>query len=122
MGILLRFWYVFVLALVLSIVAAFGLLLFRQGEWMPGEQPQQTLRPLPPEALGPSETFREWNFMTGEVENIRFKLEAEWERLRIKEAELEQWSQNITSEMDELNTLRQSWSPCANPFSRNSLS
>jgi flagellar motility protein MotE (MotC chaperone) len=104
MSTLLRFWYVFVLALVLSVVAAMGLLWLRLDDIRPVvEAPEADISR---EAVGAGERFREWDFRSAEVEDLRIKLEARVQQLDARESDLLAWEQRIRSEVEELETLK----------------
>jgi flagellar motility protein MotE (MotC chaperone) len=104
MSTLLRFWYVFVLALVLSVVAAMGLLWLRLDDIRPAKEVPAA--DISREAVGAGERFREWDFRSAEVEDLRIKLEARVQQLDARESDLLAWEQRIRSEVEELETLK----------------
>lgn len=104
MSTLLRYWYVFALALVLSVVAAVGLLTVRIKTMTLAPVAESVV--LSREAQGAGERFKEWDFRTAELEDMRVKMEAQQEALRVRESELESWQARIQSEIQELNGLK----------------
>lgn len=105
MRFLLRFWYVILLALVLSMGAAVGILYLERDDWMP--KPVEEVRESDREQPGMSERYREWTYSIDEVEDLRVKLEAERQDVEERKQELERVEQRVQSEMEELADLRQ---------------
>lgn len=104
MRFLLRFWYVIVLALFLSIGSAIGLLYLERDQWIP--QPQEPVTDADREQPGMSEEYQEWSYSISEVEDLRVKLEAEREEVEQRRSELERMELRIESETEELQALR----------------
>lgn len=104
MGLIGRFWYIFVLAIVLSLGASLGLIFLRKDTWMP--EKRIPVEVVPREAVGATRSFREWDFRTAELETIREQLNAERERLRQREEELQLLRGQVQSEIEELQALK----------------
>lgn len=105
MKFLLQFWYLILLALILSFVAAVGLIWTQRDEWLPEPPPVE----VPNEVLrmeGMSDEYAEWNYGIMGVEDLRLKLESEQEEIAEERRELETLRSHIAVEMEELRQLR----------------
>ncbi|MCZ6673516.1 MAG: hypothetical protein O7C75_11335 [Verrucomicrobia bacterium] len=106
MATILKHWYVFALALVLSLASALGLIYLRKDAWMPSGNTVKKAEPVSEAGPLASQSFREWEFSAAELENLRIQLEGEKETLRKKEDELQRLEGQIRSEVADLNVLR----------------
>jgi flagellar motility protein MotE (MotC chaperone) len=102
---LLKYWYIIVLALVLSLSAALGLIFMRQDAWMPVEEEEKD--PVNLEE-GDSESFREWRFRANELESLQLKLDARAADLDAREKSFASLQGQIESERAELIRIRKS--------------
>lgn len=106
MRFLLRFWYIILLALVLSIASAIGLLYIRRGEWMPPPRASSAAE-APRKSTEGSKNYQEWAYAIDEVEDLRVKLEAEREEVSRRRQELDRMEQRLQSEKEELSDMRE---------------
>ncbi len=106
MATIIKFWYVFALALFLSLASALGLIYMRKDLWLPAGEPVKKAEPLSEAGPLASQSFREWEFSAAELENLRIQLEGEKEALRQKEDELQRMQSQVQSEVADLNALR----------------
>ena len=115
MKILLKYWYVILLAVLLSIGAAAGMLYLRKPDWMPPPvdplAEKRELAPIP----GMSDNYVEWNFETVQLEDLRDELakereviERERQELAALQAQVEQETAEMTELRDEIDELRES--------------
>lgn len=108
MQFLIKFWYVILLAFVLSLAAGVGMILMQKDEWMP--PPPVTPLDAHTEQLakeGMSEEFARWNFEMSAVEDLRAQLTAEREKIAGERESLEALRARIAAETAELNALRE---------------
>jgi len=117
---LIKYWYILVLAFILSLLAAFGLIFLRQEAWMPPEQ-EEASEPIKLEE-GDSDSFREWRFQMNELEDLRLKFDARESELNAKEKSLELLRSQIASERAELETLRDSLEELRDQIERDFIS
>jgi len=99
---LFRYWYLLVLALVLSLLCATGLVLLRKDAWAPAAEEEAEI----PLEDGETPSFREWKFSAAELEDMQIKFEAERSALDTREEELERLEAQVSSERADLLKLR----------------
>ncbi len=107
MRFLLQFWYIILLALVLSIASAIGLLYARRGEWMPPPRATSAAEAPRKSTEEGSKNYQEWVYAIDEVEDLRVKLEAEREEISRRRQELGRMEQRLQSEKEELSDMRE---------------
>lgn len=103
MSFLIRFWYLILLALVVSLVSAVGLLYLQREDWLPPPPDDPELADRMP---GMSEEYSRWNYNISEVEDLRVKMEGERESIRKKQAQLEILEKRVRSEIEEMERIR----------------
>lgn len=106
MKILFKYWYVILLAALLSAGAAIGMLYLRQPEWMPPpKDPLAEAREKSPIA-NMSEDYIAWNFEIVKLEELREKLEKERVAIEKERQELESYQSQVELEYGEMVDLR----------------
>lgn len=107
MSFLIRFWYVLVLAFIMSLGSALAVLFLTQEQWMP-------LAPPPPpdpvqvasDLAEMSEPYLNWNYATNIIDELRAEYDDEASALDQERAELLNLRKQVQSEMEELAELR----------------
>lgn len=99
---LFKYWYLLLLAFLVSLSTAFVSIYLRKAEWMP----EPVVEELPELEEGDSVSFREWHFSANEIEDLRVKLEARDAEIDQRQQGLEVLSQQIEDERSELLSLR----------------
>ncbi|MFO7723999.1 MAG: hypothetical protein R6V45_00500 [Oceanipulchritudo sp.] len=104
MKFLLRFWYLILLALMVSLLSAVGLLYLQREDWIqpPGEEEAPAGDPVP----GMSDAYSGWNYDISSIEDLRVKMEAERENIRKERNRLEVLEKRVLSEVEELERVR----------------
>lgn len=105
MGFLIRYWYLIILAFLLSFGSAVGLLVLKRDSWMPPPKPEK--EEVVDQMPGMSPEYSKWNYDVSAIEDIRVKLEAERESIRMERNELELLENRVRAEIEELTSLRQ---------------
>lgn len=106
MRILFKYWYVILIAVLLSAAAAISMLYFRQSEWMPPPvDPLAEARAKSPIA-NMSENYITWNFEIVKLEELREKLAAERAAIEKERQELESFQAQVEIEHAEIIELR----------------
>lgn len=107
MSFLIRFWYVLVLAFILSLGSALAVLFFTKDQWMPKPPP------LPPDPVQVasdlaemSEPYLNWNYATNIIDELRVEYDGEASALDQERSELLNLRKQIQSELKELAELR----------------
>ena len=104
MGFLIRFWYLILLAFLVSLLSAVGLLYLQREDWLPSpdeEDPEVTQ-----EVPGMSKAYSRWNYNISSVEDLRVKMEGERESIRKERGQLEVLEKRVLAEIDELERIR----------------
>ncbi len=104
MGLILKQWRLFLVGLLLSLGTSVGMLVARKEAWIPPEGAVGEAEESGEEAE--VETYREWFFAVGELETLQRELEAERERLREREAALNNFQSKVRNEVSELERMR----------------
>lgn len=99
---LFKYWYLLLLAFIVSLLTAFVSIYLRQAEWMP----EPVVEEQPELEAGDSVSFREWHFSANELEDLRVKLEARDAAIDQRQQGLEVLSQQVEDERAELLALR----------------
>ncbi|MEX0322927.1 MAG: hypothetical protein AB3N63_12260 [Puniceicoccaceae bacterium] len=107
MKFLLRFWYVILLAFVLSLVSAAGMLYLQMDTWVVEQQAIAQEEEPVDEIPGMSEEYTRWSYGIAGIEDLRVKLEAEKEELQKERQELDAYKRQVDAEAEELKVLRQ---------------
>ena len=106
MKILLKYWYIILLAILLSVGAAAGILYLRKPEWMPPPvDPLAEERELAPIA-DMSDDYVKWNFEIVQLEDLREELSKEREVIEREQQELEALQVQVDQEIAEMTELR----------------
>jgi flagellar motility protein MotE (MotC chaperone) len=107
MSFLIRFWYVLVLAFILSLGSALAVLFLTKEQWMPKPPPP------PPDPIQVasdlaemSEPYLNWNYATNIIDELRVEYDDEASALDQERSELLNLRKQIQSELKELAELR----------------
>lgn len=107
MSFLIRFWYVLVLAFILSLGSALAVLFLTKEQWMPMPPPP------PPDPIQVasdlaemSEPYLNWNYATNIIDELRVEYDDEASALDQERSELLNLRKQIQSELKELAELR----------------
>ena len=107
MSFLIRFWYVLVLAFILSLGSALAVLFLTKDQWMPAPPPPP---PDPVQVASDlaemSEPYLNWNYATNIIDELRVEYEDEASALDQERSELLNLRKQIQSELEELAKLR----------------
>lgn len=105
MQFVVRFWYLILLAFLLSLLSA-GLLIYLQLDSL--VVPVDPLREARAETdlPGMSDDYVRWNYEISGVESLKAKLEAEWEAIQAEKQELIVLRGRIQAETEELREVR----------------
>jgi flagellar motility protein MotE (MotC chaperone) len=107
MSFLIRFWYVLLLAFILSLGSALAVLFLTKEQWMPAPPPP------PPDPIQVasdlaemSEPYLNWNYATNIIDELRVEYDDEASALDQERSELLNLRKQIQSELKELAELR----------------
>lgn len=107
MSFLIRFWYVLVLAFIMSLGSALAVLFLTQEQWMPQAPPPP---PDPVQVASDlvemSEPYLNWNYATNIIDEMRAEYDDAASALDQERAELLNLRKQVQSEMKELAELR----------------
>lgn len=102
---ILKYWYLIVLAFILSLGSATGLIYLRKDSWVPPEP--QGEAPIALEE-GDSRSFREWRFRANQLEGLKLQLDARQADLAREEKTMDLLRSQIETERAELIKIRTS--------------
>lgn len=107
MSILLRYWYVLLLAFVLSLVAAVAILMMSKDQWSPaGGGIVEDKFEAATELVEMSERYLKWNYDTMIIDELRVQYSEESESLEKERRLLEALRQQVDADVQELLELR----------------
>jgi flagellar motility protein MotE (MotC chaperone) len=100
---ILKYWYLILLAFIMSLGSALGVIYLRKDSWVPPEPKGEA-----PIALeeGDSRSFREWRFRANQLEDLKLKLDARQADLGREETTLNLLRSQIETERGELVKMR----------------
>lgn len=104
MGGLLKQWPLFLVGFLLSLGTSVGVLFARKEAWIPPEPALKGGEVLEEEEE--NVPYRDWFFAVGELETLQMELEAERDRLKKREAALEDLRAKVRNEVSELDRMR----------------
>jgi flagellar motility protein MotE (MotC chaperone) len=100
---ILKYWYLILLAFIMSLGSSLGLIYLRQDSWVPPEPEGEA--PIVLEE-GDSRSFREWRFRANHLEDLKLKLDAQQADLGREEKTLTLLRSQIETERVELVKMR----------------
>ena len=100
---ILKYWYLILLAFIMSLGSALGVIYLRNDSWVPPEPKGEA-----PIALeeGDSRSFREWRFRANQLEDLKLKLDSRQGDLDREETTLNLLRSQIETERGELVKMR----------------
>ena len=100
---ILKYWYLILLAFIMSLGSALGVIYLRKDSWVPPEPKGEA-----PIALeeGDSRSFREWRFRANQLEDLKLKLDSRQADLGREETTLNLLRSQIETERGELVKMR----------------
>lgn len=107
MKILLKYWYIILCALLLSVGAAVGFLYLRKDAWMPPEVDPLAEARKKSALAAMSDSYVAWNFEVAGIEDMRTELEAERALIEAERDELEALRLQVEQERAEMVSLRE---------------
>ena len=102
---ILKYWYLIVLAFIISLGSSIGLIYLRKDSWVPPKPKEVEEAPVVL-AEGDSKSFREWRFQANQLEDLKLKLDARQADLVREEKTLELLRSQVETERIELIKVR----------------